>query len=600
MKNTSYYDIYRKLGAHPIRSNGTDGVHFAVWAPNAAGVSVVGDFNDWDGSLLPMSGPGDSGIFELFVPGLEIGSVYQYEIRTGDGRRFLKSDPFANASQLRPDHASVVADISDYTWNDSKWMENRPVDVSNLPMAVCQVHLGMFMREEDGSFCSYEKLAEKIAVHVLKYGFTHVELLPVMEHPLDETYGYQISGYYAPTSRFGSPAGFMRFVDYMHERGIGVILAWSPSQFPADDFCLSEFDGTCLYEHLDPRQGVHPVYGSRLFNYGRQEVRDFLIGSALFWADVYHADGLRLDSVSSMLYLDYGKKAGQWVANIWGGNENLDAIDFIKELNYEMKKKHPGCLMIAEENTGYPLVTAPLQDGGLGFDLKWDNGWNDNILSYMQLDPIFRGPHHGELIFPMTYHETEHFMLALGRQATKGWNSLLLGMPGKKNKKISNLKALFGYWLTHPGKKLLFVENADGQDEYVSEALKDMLSLYRKKEALFLQDNGYEGFEWINNFSAIENMLVFLRKAEKDEDTLLIVINYSALTYEKRKIGVPWPGKYKEIFNSDNVRYGGEGHVNPRVKNAKQDECDGREWSVRITVPPLGISVFSCTPVQKR
>ena len=610
------YDVWKKLGAHPMKSGRTDGVQFAVWAPDARSVSVVGDFTGWDGRCLPMQRMDESGVFALFVPGLPVGSVYKYEIHTHVGNVILKADPYANAFQMRPDTGSVVADLSGYDWQDREWMRTRKHSAAGQPMAVYQVHLGSYMHTADGAFASYGELADSIIAHVKACGYTHVELLPVMEHPLDESCGFQISGYYAPTSRFGGPRDFMAFVDAMHRNGIGVILDWSPSQFPSDDFALSRFDGTCLYEHLDPRRGVHPVYGTHIFNFGRPEVRNFLIGSALFWAEVYHADGLKLDSVSAMIYLSYGRTEGQWVTNAFGGNVDLDALEMIKHLNSIMKTRFPGCLMIAEEDTGYPRVTGDLKEDGLGFDLKWDNAWTDSFLGYMQLDPIFRGAHHAELTFPMEYHYSEKFMLALGQDEMgpdKG--SMLAKMPGKPANKMANLRAAYGFQIVHPGKKLLFMgqdyaqkkawsvtgvlsaeEARKPENAMLTHYVKDLLSLYRKSPALYALDDDPAGFEWINNFSANENMLVFLRRDEKEEDTLLVVLNFSALTYEKRKIGVPWPGKYKEIFNSDHVKYGGSGAVNPRVKKARKDECDNRDWSVRITVPPLGMSIFRCTP----
>ncbi len=616
-----HYQIYEKLGAHLMTIDGVKGVHFAVWAPNAMRVSVVGDFNEWDGRALQMRRLWDSGIFELFVPGLAEGTLYKYEIKAKGGLTYLKADPYANRAELRPNSASIVTSLSGYEWTDDNWMKSRDKkELLRRPMAVYEVHLGSFTRSDSGMpFLNYRELAPKIADHVRKTGYTHVELLPVMEHPLDESGGYQISGYYAPTARYGSPKDLMFFMNYMHKYGIGVILDWCPAQFAPDDFCLRGFDGTCLYEHQDPRQGVNPALGTLIFNLGRPEVKNFLIGSALFWAKVYHADGLRMDSVSQMLYLDFGRNDGQWVANMYGGNENLEAVEFIKHLNSIMEKENEGCLMIAEETTGYPKVTAPLSEDGLGFDLKWDNGWSEDFVSYMELDPIFRGPHQGDLTFSMIYHYSEQFLLALSHnEVTAGRGSMLMKMPGRKENKFANLRAAYGYQMMHPGKKLQFMgdEIASIYDWKAGEPVdwsltdkeehaqlyayvRDLLKLYRSQPALSERDYETDGFEWINSISANENMLVFLRKTEKEEETLLVVVNFSNVVYDNHKIGVPFPGKYKEIFNSDAAIYGGKGNINPRVRNSRKDECDMREDSVRIIVPPLGICVFSCTRSEK-
>ena len=616
-----HYKIYEKLGAHIMTIDGVKGVLFAVWAPNALRVSVVGDFNNWDGRALQMRRLWDSGIFELFVPGITEGTLYKYEVKAKGGLTYLKADPYANYAELRPSNASVVTSISGYEWTDEQWMTARKTeDYLKKPMTVYEVHLGSFAKSENGMpFLNYRELAPKIADHVRKMGYTHVELLPVMEHPMDESGGYQMSGYYAPTARYGSPRDFMFFMNYMHKNGIGVILDWCPAQFAPDDFCLRGFDGTCLYEHQDPRQGVNPALGTLIFNYGRPEVKNFLIGSALFWTRIYHADGLRIDSLSQMLYLDYGRSDGQWVANMFGGNENLEAMEFIKHLNSIMKKEENGCLMIAEETTGYPKVTAPLEEDGLGFDMKWDNGWSDDFVGYMQLDPIFRGPHQGDLTFSMIYHYSEQFLLALSHnEVTAGKGSMLMKMPGRKENKFANLRAALGYQMMHPGKKLLFMGNdiaslaewktGEAVDWSLTEKeehalfqsyVRDLLKLYKSQPALFTRDYETDGFEWINSISANENMLVFLRKSEKEEETLLVVVNFSNLAYDNHKIGVPFAGKYKEIFNSDAAAYGGRGNVNPRVKNSRKDECDMREDSVRIMVPPLGICVFTCTRTEQ-
>ncbi|MCR5161088.1 MAG: 1,4-alpha-glucan branching protein GlgB [Lachnospiraceae bacterium] len=615
------YDIYNKLGAHPMTVNGVEGVYFAVWAPNAMRVSVVGDFNLWDGRRLPMRRLPEAGIFELFVPGIKPGSLYKYEIKARSGLTYLKADPFANAAQLRPETASVVTDIRGFQWTDEEWQNaKKDVDVQKSPMSVYEVHLGAWKKPDDGRlFYNYRELAPMLADYILRMGYTHLELLPVMEHPLDESLGYQTSGYFAPTARYGTPEDFMYFMNYMHEKKIPVILDWAPAHFPADDFCLRGFDGTCLYEHMDPRQGRNEKYGTLLYNYGRAEVRNFLIASALFWVRVYHADGIRVDGVSAMLYLDYGKSDGQWIANMYGGNENLEAIEFIKHLNSIFKKTELGTFMIAQEDSLWPKVTAPVEEDGLGFDLKWNEGWVSDFTGYMELDPIFRGRHHGELTLSMIYHYSENYLLPFShKEVMYGKGSMFVKMPGKRKNKFANLRAAYGFQVMHPGKQLVFMGQDMGiRSEFsVGEALpwnlaeeedhakllaymKALEHFYTENRALYELDNDPDGFEWINEISANENMLVFLRKGREEKDTLLVVCNFSPLVYEKHKIGVPFAGKYKEIFSSDRVEFGGDGNLNPRVKNSRFDECDGRDESIYITVPPMGICVFSCARAER-
>ncbi len=610
------YNIYEKLGAHPMTVNGTQGVYFAVWAPNAMRVSVVGDFNLWDGRRLPMRRLWDSGIFDLFVPGIEPGALYKYEIKAKGGLTYLKADPYANAAELRPDTASVVTDLSRFAWSDQGWMEQRrTLSTKEEPMFIYELHLGSFRKPEDGRyFYNYRELAPMVADYVKETGYTHVELMPVMEHPLDNSWGYQVTGYFAPTARYGTPQDFMYFVDYLHARGIGVILDWVPAHFPRDTHGLCSFDGTCLYEHLDPRQGSHPHWGTLIYNYGRPEVSNFLIASALFWKNVYHADGIRMDAVASMLYLDYGRKDGEWVANMYGGNENLEAIEFFKHLNSIFKKDGDGALLIAEESSAWPKITAPVDEDGLGFDYKWNMGWMNDFLGYMQLDPFFRSYHHGELTFSMIYAYSEDFILTISHdEAVHGKSSMIGKMPGRRKSKFANLRAAYGYMVSHPGKKLLFMGqdiaqftewNEEKQVEWdllqyddhknFHNYMKALLKLYREQPALYRKDYDPSGFEWINNISANENMLVFMRRGDREEDDLLIVCNFSPLVYEKHLIGVPYSGRYKEIFNSDSTAFGGDGNTNPRVKVSKKSPCDDREDSIQILVPPMGIAVFKC------
>lgn len=617
-----YYDAYEKLGAHPVTVEGVEGVSFAVWAPNALRVSVVGDFNDWDGRRHQMERL-DSGIFELFIPRLATGELYKYEIKAQGGLTYLKADPYANAAQLRPDTASIVADLRDYRWSDEEWMEKREILQSpDQPLFVYEMHLGSWRRpEKEGKeFYSYRELAPQVAEYVKEMGYTHVELMPVMEHPLDESWGYQVTGYYAPTSRYGSPDDFRYFVDYLHREGIGVILDWVPAHFPRDTFGMAAFDGTCLYEHLDPRKGFHPHWGTLIYNYGRPEVKNFLIANALFWADKYHADGIRMDAVASMLYLDYGKQDGEWVANIYGGNENLEAVEFLKHLNSVMKKKYPSVLMIAEESTAWPQVTGALDDDGLGFDYKWNMGWMNDFLDYMRYDPVYRGAHHDELTFSMIYAYSEKFLLSLSHdEVVHGKGTLVNKMPGTPEQKLANLRLAYGYMTAHPGKKLLFMGQEFGQEPEWSEKAgldwdeleedahakmqkysKDLLKLYRSHPALYGMDFSPEGFEWINCLEWEKNLLIFLRKTAREEDTLLVVCNFSNVEYDDYQIGVPYPGKYKEIFNSDAAAYGGSGVTNPRVKISREKEWDERKNSIKVKIPPLGISVYQFTKAVKK
>ena len=616
------YDVYKKLGAHPVTINGVAGVSFAVWAPCAMRVSVVGDFNNWDGRKYPMRRLWDSGIFELFIPGIQPGALYKFEIKAKGGLTYLKADPYANAAQMRPDTASVVADIEDFIWTDQAWMEQRKTqDTKDKPVFVYELHLGSWRKPDDGRiFYNYREIAPMLANYAKEMGYTHVELMPVMEHPFDGSWGYQVTGYYAPTARYGTPQDFMYFMNYMHEQGIGVILDWVPAHFPRDNHGLSNFDGTCLYEHLDPRQGAHPHWGTLIYNYGRPEVSNFLIANALFWKNVYHADGIRMDAVASMLYLDYGKNDGEWVANMYGGHENLEAVEFFKHLNSIFKKDADGAVLIAEESTAWPKVTGDVKDEGLGFDYKWNMGWMNDFLGYMQLDPIFRSHHHGALTFGMIYAYSEDFILPFSHdEVVHGKGSMIGKMPGKREMKFANLRAAYGFFLTHPGKKMLFMGqdfaqfsewNEDKQLEWelldydehkqMQAYMKALLKLYKEQPALYQKDFEPAGFEWIDCMSADQNLLTYIRRGEKEEDDLLIAINFSPLVFEKYKVGVPYSGKFKEIFNSDSREFGGAGNTNPRVKTSKKDACDDRENSIQILIPPMGIAVFKCTRVEEQ
>ena len=615
------YDSYRVLGAHLRTVNGVKGVSFAVWAPNAMRVSVVGDFNNWDGRRHQMRRLEEGGIFEIFIPGVKEGTVYKYELKLkGDIIKF-KADPYGFGAELRPATASVVRNISGFKWSDSEWVERRKeFQGKDKPMSIYEVHLGSFRKPDDGrEFYNYRELAPMIADYVLKMGYTHIEVMPVMEHPLDESWGYQVVGYYAPTSRYGTAQDLMYFMNYMHEKGIGVILDWVPAHFPKDDHGLAEFDGTCLYEHLDPRQGYHPHWKTSIYNYGRPQVSNYLLANALYWLKEYHADGIRMDAVASMLYLDYGKQDGGWVANIYGGNENLEAVEFLKHFNSIHEKNDDGTIVIAEESTAWPKVSGSLNEDGLGFDYKWNMGWMNDFTEFMRYDPLFRTGHYTELTFSMIYAYSERFILVFSHdEVVHGKSSMLAKMPGNNWDKFANLRAAYGYMMTHPGKLLSFMGQDLGEwDEWNEKRsvewdllqydehrqlnlyVSDMLNFYRSHPALYEHDNEIEGFEWINNISANECIIVFLRKCESE--TLLVVCNFANISRDQYKIGVPFPGKYKEIFNSDDVKYGGTGYVNPRVKVSKVDECDTRPDSLRIKVAPLSVTVFRYDgPAQDR
>ncbi|MDO5572400.1 MAG: 1,4-alpha-glucan branching protein GlgB [bacterium] len=616
-----HYEVYDMLGAHLREMNGVSGTSFAVWAPNAIRVSVVGDFNHWDGRINQMRRIANTGVFEIFIPDVGEGEIYKYEIKIKGGLIVLKADPYAFGAQLRPDTASVIRKTEGYPWKDTKWLNNRKEkQQKDAPISVYEVHLASFKKPESGDeFYNYKEIAPILADYVKDMGYTHVELMPIMEHPLDESWGYQTIGYYAPTSRYGTPEDFMYFMNYMHINEIGVILDWVPAHFPRDTYGLSNFDGTCLYEHQDPRQGFHPQWGTLLYNYGRPEVRNYLIANALFWAKRYHADGIRMDAVASMLYLDYGKKDGEWIANIYGGNENLEAVEFIKHLNSVFKKENEDVLLIAEESTAWPMVTGDLKDGGLGFDYKWNMGWMNDFLGYMRYDPYYRTHHFGELTFSMIYAYSERFILALSHdEVVHGKSSLIGKMPGEREQKFANLRASLAYMMMHPGKKLLFMGQDLGEfnewnesrevewnllqyEEHqgIHQLMKALNAFYKSHPSLYKLDHKHEGFEWINNISANENIIVFLRKSYEESETLLVVCNFGGNAQDNYKIGVPGPGKYKEVLNTDAVLFGGTGITNPRLKQSKKEECDNREDSVRIKIAPLSVCVFQYTRVNE-
>lgn len=608
----THYDTYEKLGAHLRTAKGLRGVHFAVWAPNARRVSVVGDFNSWDGRQNVMRARGSSGIWEIFLPEISEGAIYKYEILPRDGPPLLKADPYGFGAELRPKSGSVVADLERHAWNDKKWMDARSKrDWLGAPLSFYEVHLGSWMRvpEEGGRWLSYRELGDKLIPYVQQMGFSHIELMPIMEHPFDGSWGYQTVGYYAPTSRFGSPEDFMEFVDRCHQAGIGVILDWTPAHFPRDGHGLARFDGTHLYEHADPRQGEHPDWGTLVFNYGRNEVQNFLISNALFWMDKYHLDGLRVDAVASMLYLDYSRQPGQWIPNEFGGRENLAAIAFLKRLNEVAHQRHPGILTVAEESTSWPMVSRPTYSGGLGFSLKWNMGWMNDTLTFFEKDPVYRKYEHGKITFSLLYAFTENFVLPLSHdEVVHGKRSLLHKMTGDFWQQFANLRLLYGYFFAHPGKKLLFMGDEIAQREEwnhetslewhlteyephrgIESLVRDLNHFYAAEPALHEVDFDWPGFEWIDCNDADASVLTFLRRAKDARNFLVVVANFTPVVRDGYSVGVPEPGLYREVLNSDARIYGGSNVGNLGGKWSEDRPWMGRPYSVRLTIPPLAV-----------
>ena len=611
----THYKNYEKLGAHVREVKGVNGVHFAVWAPNAEAVSVIGDFNKWDGNSHKMRMLGSSGIWEIFIPGLSEGEIYKFNIKSKSGEVLEKADPYAFSSEIRPKSASIVYDIDKYTWNDAKWLSEREHhNALDAPISMYEVHLGSWMRvPEDGNrYLTYRELAKKLAEYVKEMGYTHVQLMPVTEYPLDASWGYQTIGYFAPTSRFGKPEEFMYFVDYMHQNGIGIILDWVPAHFPKDGHGLARFDGTCLYEHADPRKGEHQDWGTLIFNYGRNEVRNFLLSNALFWLDKYHIDGLRVDAVASMIYLDYSRQPGEWIPNQYGGNENLEAIDFLKRFNEVLHSTHPGVLTIAEESTAWTGVSRPTYLGGLGFSLKWNMGWMNDTLRYFSKDPIHRKYEHDNLTFSLLYAFTENFILVLSHdEVVHGKRSLLDKMPGDFQQRFANLRALYGYMYGHPGKKLLFMGGEIGQwwewnhDESVhwhllqyeshhglQRYVRDLNRLYQSEPALYEVDFDYHGFEWIDFRDAEGSIISFIRRGKDPEDFLVFVYNFTPVARMGYRVGVPKGGFYKEVMNSDSGSYWGGNMGNFGGIWADEMPWHGRAASLSLTIPPLSMVVM--------
>ncbi len=625
----THREAYNKLGAHLTRESGVDGTHFAVWAPNADEVSVVSDFNSWQPGATPLHPTGDSGIWQGFVSEVGADCLYKYAIRPrGAGSWIQKADPYAQAAEVRPNTASIVADLSSYTWKDAAWLEARSQkDWVASPIAIYEVHLGSWRRDPNqpdrslspaGRFLTYRELGDQLPRYAADMGYTHLELLPVAEHPLDMSWGYQTTGYFAPTARFGSPADLMYLVDRCHQAGLGVLLDWVPAHFPKDAHGLARFDGSHLYEHADPRQGEHPDWGTLIFNYGRHEVRSFLISNALFWLDRYHIDGLRVDAVASMLYLDYSRSEGGWIPNQYGGRENLEAIDFLRELNTAVHERFPDALVIAEESTAWPKVTGPLETGGLGFDLKWNMGWMHDTLVYLARDPIHRRYHQNDLTFSLMYAFTERFVLPLSHdEVVHGKGSLLDKMPGDVWRKFANLRLLYGYMFGHPGKKLLFMgcdfgqwrewdyaqsldwhlldlEGEDGRlHRGLQQLVRDLNRLYRDRPALHQVDFEPHGFEWIDFLDADSSVISFRRRSQNDAESVIFVCNFTPVVRQGYRVGLPHAGRYREILNTDAVQYGGSGVCNPDAIDTEAIVWHGQPYSAVLTLPPLAVLVLA-------
>ena len=615
----THYEIYEKMGAHEAEIDGQKGVYFAVWAPNAKYVNVIGSFNNWDIFQDNMDRISEGGIFALFIPGAKIGDMYKYVITTSDDRKLYKADPYGNYSQLRPDNASIVTDLSGFKWTDSAWQtEKQTKDILKQPMAIYECHIGSWMKhpvsdpEKETGFYNYREFADRFVEYCKDMKYTHVELMGIAEHPFDGSWGYQVTGYYAPTSRYGTPEDFMYLVNTLHKHHIGVILDWVPAHFPKDEFGLANFDGTCLYEHPDARRGEHPDWGTKIFNYGKHEVSNFLIANAMFWVNKFHIDGLRVDAVASMLYLDYGRENGQWLPNEFGNNKNLDAIEFFRHLNSMMKKKYPGTMMIAEESTAWPLVTGDPKEGGLGFTFKWNMGWMHDFCSYMSLDPIFRKDNHYKLTFAMSYNESENYILPLSHDEVVHLKcSMLNKMPGFYKDKFANLRVGYTYMFTHCGKKLLFMGQDFGQDCEWSEErelewhyLEDkehssmkyytqkLLEIYNKYPCLSENDNNWKSFEWINADDKDRSIYSYVRKSENGRNNILVVLNMTPMERKDYQLGVDKKKKYKLLLNSDDVDFGGNGGTIPKEITAKAVKCDNKPYSLTFDLPAYGAALF--------
>ena len=614
----THYDLYNKLGAHPVKEGKEKGVYFAVWAPNAKSVSIVGDFNGWDDKAHPMTRLKPLGIYELFIKDFPMGGIYKYCITSQKGEKLMKVDPFAFEAEKRPNNASVVTDISNFRWGDGKWMKKRQqFNDRKGAMSVYEVHPGSWMKhpvseEDEDGYYNYRLLAERLTEYVKKMGYTHVELMGIAEHPFDGSWGYQVTNYFAPTSRHGSAQDFQYFVNYLHKNNIGIILDWVPAHFPRDAFGLAEFDGSCLYEYADPRKGEHPDWGTKVFDFSKTEVKNFLISNALFWVEHYHIDGLRVDAVASMLYLDYGREDGQWVANQYGGNENLDAIEFFKHLNTVVKGRNPGVVMIAEEATAWRKVTDKAEYGGLEFSLKWNMGWMHDFLEYMKLDPYFRKFNHNKMTFAMSYNYAENYMLVLSHDEVVHLKCAMIEkMPGLYDDKFRNLMAGYAFMFGHPGKKLLFMGQDFGQHREWSEAreidwfllaeprnqqlqnwVQKLLHLYKNNKALHEYDCWPEGFEWINADDGDRSIFSFVRHSANGRNNMLFVINFTPVARPDYRVGTTCMRKHTLVLNSDDAEFGGSGKERPETYKPVKAECDGWPYSIAYDLPAYGVAVF--------
>ena len=612
----THYEIFRKMGAHKAVQKKQEGVYFAVWAPHAARVSVVGEFNAWDFGANEMHRQEPLGIYTCFVPGAQEGDLYKFCIETQTGERIFKADPFANYAERRPGTASRVTDISNLKWSDEQWLQKRKKwDQKENPLAIYEVHMGSWMRHpgtEDEGFYTYREFAHSITDYVKKMGYTHVELMGIAEHPFDGSWGYQVTGYYAPTSRYGTPQDFAYMINYLHRNGIGVILDWVPAHFPKDAHGLADFDGTPTFEYADPRKGEHPDWGTKIFDYSKPEVQNFLIANALFWIEHYHVDGLRVDAVASMLYLDYGKQDGQWVPNQHGGNQNLEAIAFFKHLNSVVLGRNQGAMMIAEESTAWPKVTGAPEDDGLGFSLKWNMGWMHDFTEYMKLDPLFRKGAHYQMTFSMEYAYSENYILVLSHDEVVHLKcSMLNKMPGLGFDKFANLKAAYAFMTGHPGKKLLFMGQefaqlrewseereldwyllAEEPHQQIQNWYRDLLHLYRHNKALYELDTDPAGFEWINKDDTFRSIFSFVRHSRDNKKNLLFVCNFTPMERPDYRVGVPRRKQLKLILDSDDPKYGGNGVERPKVYKPVKQECDGQKDSIAYPLQPYGVAVF--------
>ena len=612
----THYDIYKKLGAHLSCEDGVDGVYFAVWAPNAAQVFVVGDFNHWEEGATPMEKLGSGGIYGVFVPGIGTGELYKYLIVTPEGERLYKADPFANSAELRPGTASKTTDLSQFKWTDATWMKEREKkDFNKEPIAIYECHIGSWMRHprpEAEGFYNYREFADRIVDYLKEMKYTHIELMGIAEYPFDGSWGYQVTGYYAPTSRYGEPSDFMYMINLLHKNHIGVILDWVPAHFATDAHGLGRFDGQCIFEDPDPRKGEHPEWGTKIFNYGKTEVKNFLIANVLFWIREFHIDGVRVDAVASMLYLDYGKKDGQWVPNKYGDNKNLEAIEFFKHLNSVVHGMYPGFMTIAEESTAWPKVTGKVEDGGLGFSFKWNMGWMHDFCEYMKLDPYFRRDNHYAMTFAMSYNESENYILPLSHDEVVHLKcSMLNKMPGYEIDKFANLRIGYAYLFGHAGKKLLFMGQDFGQEREWSEAreldwellgndlhkgvheyVKELLKIYHKYPCMYEIDNSWDGFEWLNCDDKDRSTYSFFRKSSTDSNHVMFIINMTPMRWENYKLGVPQKKKYKLLLNSDDIRFGGQGMQVPKEIMAVEDNCDYKDYSITLDIPAYSALVF--------